>query len=152
VFREIRRKSPKPAPWADFFNSLLGLRPNERQPSLTCHHRRVAHNLSSGKRWRRFRFLPRTRQTFPLRSLEPIIDQCKFGSYRRSIRLRCKSKPQQFYGFHEPGEVPSGLDHGLILDSLSRVASLPAACIESTVRYLGIEVDDALAIGEQVDV
>jgi hypothetical protein len=24
--------------------------------------------------------------------------------------------------------------------------------IESTVRYLGIEVDDALAIGEQVDV
>src|SRR5258707_1006468 len=31
-----------------------------------------------------------------------------------------KPKPQQFYGFHEPGEVPSGLDNGLILDSLSR--------------------------------
>jgi hypothetical protein len=38
------------------------------------------------------------------------------------------------------------------LDSLSRVASAPAAFIESTIRYLGIEVDDALAIAEQVDV
>jgi hypothetical protein len=38
------------------------------------------------------------------------------------------------------------------LDSLSRVASAPATCIESTIRYLGIEVDDALAIAEQVDV
>ena len=33
-----------------------------------------------------------------------------------------KSEPQQFCGFHEPGEVPSGLDSGLILDSLSRPA------------------------------
>jgi hypothetical protein len=32
-----------------------------------------------------------------------------------------KPKPQQFCGFHEPGEVPSGLDNGLILDSLSRM-------------------------------
>ena len=32
-----------------------------------------------------------------------------------------KSKTQQFCGFHEPGEVPSGLDSGLILDSLSRM-------------------------------
>jgi hypothetical protein len=38
------------------------------------------------------------------------------------------------------------------LDSLSKVASTPAACIESTIRYLGIEVDDALAIAKQVDV
>ena len=41
-----------------------------------------------------------------------------------------KSKPQQFCGFHEPGEVPSGLDNGLILDSLSRAESAPAACIK----------------------
>jgi hypothetical protein len=41
-----------------------------------------------------------------------------------------KSKPQQFCGFHEPGEVPSGLDNGQILDSLSRAASAPAACIK----------------------
>ena len=31
-----------------------------------------------------------------------------------------KPQPQQFCGFHEPGEEPSGLDHALILDSLSR--------------------------------
>jgi hypothetical protein len=30
--------------------------------------------------------------------------------------------------------------------------SVPYTKIESTVRYLGIEVDDALAIAEQVDV
>jgi len=41
-----------------------------------------------------------------------------------------KSKPQQFCGFHEPGEVPSGLDNGLILDSLSRAESAPVACIK----------------------
>jgi formylglycine-generating enzyme required for sulfatase activity len=41
-----------------------------------------------------------------------------------------KSKPQQFCGFHELGEVPSGLDNGLILDSLSRAGSAPAACIK----------------------
>jgi len=32
-------------------------------------------------------------------------------------------------GFHEPGEVPSGLDNGLILGWLSRAGSAPAACI-----------------------
>jgi hypothetical protein len=32
-----------------------------------------------------------------------------------------KSHPQQFCGFLEPGEVPSGLDNGLILDSLSKM-------------------------------
>ena len=32
-----------------------------------------------------------------------------------------KPKPQQFCDFHEPSEVPSGLDNGLILDSLSRM-------------------------------
>jgi hypothetical protein len=32
-----------------------------------------------------------------------------------------KSEPQQFCGFHEPREVPSGLDNGLILDSPSRI-------------------------------
>ena len=37
-----------------------------------------------------------------------------------------KSKTQQFCGFHEPGELPSGLDNGLILDSLSRAPSSPA--------------------------
>jgi hypothetical protein len=41
-----------------------------------------------------------------------------------------KSEPQQFCGFHEPGEVPSGLDNGLILDSLSRAASAPAAYLK----------------------
>jgi hypothetical protein len=39
-----------------------------------------------------------------------------------------KPTPQQFCGFHEPGKVPSGLDNGLILDSLSRARAcqLPA--------------------------
>ena len=41
-----------------------------------------------------------------------------------------KSEPQQFCGFHEPGEVPTGLDNGLILDSLSRAASAPAAYLK----------------------
>ena len=41
-----------------------------------------------------------------------------------------KSKTQQFCGFHEPGELPSGLDNGLILDSLSRAPSAPATCIK----------------------
>jgi hypothetical protein len=35
-----------------------------------------------------------------------------------------KSKRQQFCGFHEPGEVPSGLDNGLVLDSLSRMFTI----------------------------
>jgi hypothetical protein len=34
-----------------------------------------------------------------------------------------------------------------VVDALARVAA-----DESTVRYLGIEIDDALAIAEQVDV
>ena len=34
-----------------------------------------------------------------------------------------KPKPQQFCGCHEPSEVPSGLDNGLILDSLSRLST-----------------------------
>src|SRR5215468_5649496 len=32
-----------------------------------------------------------------------------------------KAKPQQFCGFHESGEVSSGLDNGLISGSLSRM-------------------------------
>jgi hypothetical protein len=32
-----------------------------------------------------------------------------------------RAQTQQFCCFHEPGEVPSGLDYGLILDSLSKM-------------------------------
>jgi hypothetical protein len=39
-----------------------------------------------------------------------------------------KPTPQQFCGFHEPCKEPSGLDNGVILDSLSRARArqLPA--------------------------
>jgi hypothetical protein len=39
----------------------------------------------------------------------------------RCCRPRRKSELHQSCAFHEPGEVPSGPDNGLILDSLSRM-------------------------------
>ena len=52
-------------------------------------------------------------------------------SRRRPADHEGKSKPQQFCGFHEPGEVPSGLDNGLILECrcLGRRPA-PATCIK----------------------
>jgi hypothetical protein len=39
----------------------------------------------------------------------------------RSSRPRGQTQPQQFCGFHDSGEVPSGLDNGLIWDWPSRM-------------------------------
>jgi len=63
---------------------------------------------------------------------------------------------------HRPGSAPvrhpltttneGNLDLPAYRQSARRTALLGHRKIESTVRYLGIEVDDALAIAEQVDV
>ena len=56
----------------------------------------------------------------------------------------------------KPGEhlfaSPRNPDRPITTRQYARLVGAWIARIESTVRYLGIEVDDALAIAEQVDV
>jgi hypothetical protein len=56
------------------------------------------------------------------------------------------------YGTHSLRRTKSNAHLPPHRESASRAASFGHTKIESTVRYLGIVVDDALAIAEQVDV
>lgn len=60
------------------------------------------------------------------------LDSCLYGTH--SLR---RTKTTLIY--KKTGNLPSGF-------------SSRSARIESTVRYLGIEVDDALAVAEQIDI
>jgi len=78
------------------------------------------------------------------------------GSPSRRDGSRCIST-RQYARLLASWTASVGLDQGCL--DLSRTCNLRAVQlllghtkIESTVRYLGIEVDDALAIAEQVDV
>jgi hypothetical protein len=57
-----------------------------------------------------------------------------------------------FFGTHSLRRTKATLIYRPHGQSAGSAASVGHKKIESTVRYLGIEVDDALAIAEQVDV
>ena len=83
--------------------------------------------------------------------LQPLHDDPAVCSAR--VELGCNHRPRPAL-FRHP--LPSTYQSDSDLPSNRQLTCCPAAVghtkIESTVRYLGIEVDDALAIAEQVDV
>ena len=69
------------------------------------------------------------------------------------LELGCKDRPRPALFRHTLSSTYQGDTHLPSNRQLtSRAAAVGHTKIESTVRYLGIEVDDALAIAEQVDV
>ena len=73
------------------------------------------------------------------------------GSGLRATKL-LQSRPKALFGTHSLRRTKATLIYRRTGNLRAVQLLLGHTKIESTVRYLGIEVDDALAIAEQVDV
>jgi Site-specific recombinase XerD len=103
-----------------------------------------AHIRSTGKRPGDFLFHSRR---FPGRSLTPRQYARLVSAWIAGIGLDLR-----FYGTHSLRRTKATLIYRRTGNLRAVQLLLGHRKIESTVRYLGIEVDDALAIAEQVDV